>query len=48
MRAAIIDGPGRLRLAQAPVPAPRDGEVLIRVDRDGSFYVDRAGDTDED
>lgn len=40
MRAAIIDGPGRLRLAQAPVPAPRDGEALIRVEACGICHSD--------
>jgi propanol-preferring alcohol dehydrogenase len=32
MRAMLLDGPGRpLRLAEVPVPEPRDGEVLLRV-----------------
>lgn len=35
MRAARLHGPRELRLDEVPIPAPRPGEVLIRVDRVG-------------
>lgn len=31
MRALILDEPGRIRLHEAPVPAPSKGEVLVKV-----------------
>lgn len=31
MRALLLEGRGRLRLAEVPVPEPREGEALIRV-----------------
>lgn len=32
MRAWVLDGPGELRLAEKPVPAPGPAEVLVRID----------------
>ncbi|MGH7109334.1 MAG: zinc-dependent alcohol dehydrogenase [Stellaceae bacterium] len=32
MRAWVLDGPGELRLAEKPVPAPGRTEVLVRID----------------
>lgn len=31
MRALVLEGKGRLRLAEVPVPEPKEGEALIRV-----------------
>lgn len=31
MRALVLEGKGRLRLAEVPVPEPREGEALVRV-----------------
>jgi propanol-preferring alcohol dehydrogenase len=41
MRAVVLDAPGRpLRAADLPVPAPRDGELLIRVHACGVCRTD--------
>ena len=32
MRAWVLDDPGQIRLTQKPVPQPRHGEVLVRID----------------
>jgi propanol-preferring alcohol dehydrogenase len=41
MRAAVLDGPGQpLRLATLPVPAPGDGEVLVRLEASGICHSD--------
>jgi 2-desacetyl-2-hydroxyethyl bacteriochlorophyllide A dehydrogenase len=35
MRAVVIEGPGRVGVARVPVPEPRAGEVLIRMEGSG-------------
>ncbi|MFQ5827947.1 MAG: zinc-binding dehydrogenase [Candidatus Methylomirabilia bacterium] len=32
MKAVVFYGPGQLRYEEVPVPAPREGEVLVRID----------------
>src|SRR5689334_8144635 len=32
MRAGLVEGPGRARIASVPAPEPDDGEVLVRVE----------------
>src|SRR5260370_10748754 len=41
MKAAILDhAPGRMRIEEIPVPAPLDGEVLIKVAACGVCHTD--------
>jgi succinate semialdehyde reductase (NADPH) len=41
MTAAVLDSaPGALRIEQIPVPEPRDGEILVRVDACGVCHTD--------
>jgi NADPH2:quinone reductase len=40
MRAVVIDAPGSIRLANVADPAPRSGEVLVRVDACGICGTD--------
>lgn len=40
MRAAVMHGRGDVRVEERPVPAPRDGEVLLRVTRAGICGTD--------
>lgn len=40
MRAAVLQGPGRLSIEERPVPAPGPGEVLVRVEAVGTCGSD--------
>ena len=40
MRAAVLSADGELTIERVPVPRPRDGEVLVRVDAVGVCHTD--------